>query len=228
MTTLAQFLATLPPALSRHGANYANDVTLAKAMRAEIALAVKRGVLPPLKVSVRINHHKSLTVEIVGWEGAVFSPDYEMYLMDEAAKPGSVQWSPEHRSRDEDPRLSSTLNVALRTIETIVERHNYNNSDLMTDYFDVGYYLTVTARSVEAIAANGIALELDPARPALLDAAAAAAAAIGPKATKAICGRRGLDGCSKWDLERLIKVATRANGRPVAFDKKRGAWLPTS
>ena len=75
--TGAEFLASLPAPLSRRGVNYANDVTLAKAIRAELASAVKAGALTEAKFSVRINHHASLTVEIVEWHGgAVFSDEY--------------------------------------------------------------------------------------------------------------------------------------------------------
>lgn len=101
-------------------------------------------------------------------------------------------------------------------------------SDLSTDYFDVGYYLTVTAGTVESAAAQGIKLESDPTYRALVDRAMKAAKAVGPKAVKAICGSRGIEACGEWSLERLIKVADRANGRPVAFDKRRRGWFPVA
>jgi hypothetical protein len=221
--TSAEFMSSLPPARSRRGNDWVNDVELAKIIRNECAAAVTAGALPAgTKVSVRILHHKSLSVEIVGWEGAVFSNAYTEHLMD----PKGTPWNSEAWSRESDPRLTEPLNRAVKLIEKIADRHNYNNSDYMTDYFDVGYYLSVDARPVEHAAETGIKRESDKTFRELAARAEVAARAVGPDATKSICGRGGVDSADTWALERLIKIADRAKGRPVEYDKRRRGWFP--
>lgn len=85
--TLEAFMASLPPAMDCHGA--ISDKVLTKTMRDELALAVTRGVFPAgTKFSVRKNHYKSFTVEIVEWVGAVFVDAYVAHLMD----PKGTEW----------------------------------------------------------------------------------------------------------------------------------------
>jgi hypothetical protein len=230
---IAAFMGDLPEAMDCHGGY--DDTKLTKLVRDEIALAVKTGLLPVgTKVSVRKNHYRSFTVDIVEWkEGAVFCDDYTAHLLD----PTGTDWDRDARHQDlvrdagnwrhaGRPEYTPALRGAVRICERIADRHNYNNSDPQTDYFDVGYYLDVEARTVEANARTGIAMESDPAYRALLADAMIAAKALGSACVKSVCGRRGINGCGKWSLEALIKVAARANGRPVAYDKRRRAWLP--
>lgn len=232
------FWESLPEPLKRRGDGRANDVTLAKQMRTDMKAAIAAGVLPVgTEISVRINHYASLTVEIVAFEGAILAEAYAAHLLAPTVVPWDVNEAGACRARNgrraydirrDNVCLSDALNDALALVERIAERHNYNNSDLSTDYFDVGYYLTVTAGTVESAAAQGIKLESDPTYRALVDRAMKAAKAVGPKAVKAICGSRGIEACGEWSLERLIKVADRANGRPVAFDKRRRGWFPVA
>ncbi len=213
---LAAFLASLPPALAlRETASFAD---VAPRVRADLALAIKNGVIPTLKVSVRSPHHGSLKVEITEWSGAVFSDRYTEALMDHAN--GTAPDRGLRRSH-----LAPALLDALDRIERIAQRHNYDNSRIEVDHFDVGYYLTVTASAVEALAAQAIRAEMDPAFVALQGRAKEAAAKVGPACTKATLGRGGLDAANEWALNRLIKLAARSNGRPLVYDKQRRGWV---
>lgn len=229
-TRLAAFLTALPESMDCHGGY--DDTKLTKIMRDECALAVTTGLLPPgTKVSVRKNHYRSFTVEIVAWSGALFVDAYAAHLLD----PKGTAWDSESIERPRDARgwkygraeYVPALNDAMRIVERIVERHNYNNSDYQTDYFDVGYYMTVSANRVHASASAGLALESDPAYRALVQDATTAARTLGAACVRAVCGRGGITGCSQWALESLIKIAKRANGRPVVYDKRNRAWIPT-
>lgn len=231
---VAAFRASLPPPMDCHGGY--DDTKLTKLIRDEIALAIKTGLLPTgTKVSVRKNHYRSITVDIVEWTGAVFCDAYTAHLLDEKGTP----WDPGHWDyRDALVETNGwtygrkeyvrALNEAWFAIERIADRHNYNNSDLQTDYFDVGYYLNVSPNTVHGNARTGIATESDPVYRALLVDAMIAAKTLGAACVKAVCGRRGINGCGKWELEHLLKVAKRANGRPVAYDKRRRGWFPVA
>jgi hypothetical protein len=222
MQTATEFLASLPAPLSRRGANRADDVTLAKTIRAECALAVTAGALPAgTKVSVRINHYKSLTVEIVAWVGAVHSPEYVERIM-EGAEAG---FRSDRFRHNFDAKLTEELNAAVRLVEQIADRHNYNESRIEVDYLDVGYYLTVTARAVVAASYQGIKEEMNPNLADMRARARIAAKAVGKKVVRSVCGRGGVEGCSEWSLAKLIHIADDAKGQPLMYDKSRGRWV---
>lgn len=222
MTTTKDFIASLPPALTRRGSERASDATLAKRIRNELQLAVTRGVFPEdTRFSVRIEHHSSLTVEIVEWHGgALYNDEYTTHLMDPSAP------EHQHRGRGANSHFSPAMGETLRSAEAIADRHNYDESDLQADYFNVGYYLTVGCRALEAATRASIAAEINPGFAELREAARLAAAAVGPKVTKSLLGRSGLEGASEYRLKCLVKVAARAAGRPLAYDKKRRGWFP--
>lgn len=213
--TPTEFLATLPAPLVLRGegrTEYVTSTALAKRIRTELGLAVKAGALPRgTKLSVRVRpggYHRSLTVEITGWEGAVFSDEFTACLLagDES------NWDPGYRSgrRHRDARLAPALCDALEMIEAIADRHNFDESQIEVDYFHVGYYLTVCASSVESVAKHGIELERSPEFAELVAKATAAAELLGPDRVRKECGRSGLQGAGRWSLERLIKLAARA------------------
>ncbi|MEO7895887.1 MAG: hypothetical protein ABIR65_01190 [Pseudolysinimonas sp.] len=124
--------------------------------------------------------------------------------------------------------LADELRAALNLCERVGGRHNYNDSDSMTDHFDVGYHLTVDAHTVEAAALQGIALERDPDLATLHARAEAASKRLGPKCTKSVLGRGGLTTAGEWSLRHILHVDEHAAGRPVAYDKSRRAWLPVA
>jgi hypothetical protein len=224
---VTQFLATLPPALTCRGNGRSDHKTVTKRIRDEIALAIKRGVIPTgTKVSVRSDHN-SIHVQIVAWVGAVFSSAYEEGIMDPA-----VGWPVEKQKRWHaerqtyvDARHTDSLADALWAIHRIADRHNYNNSDYMTDYHDVGYYLSVDAHPLESGAVRGVRLQFDTAFRELCDRAQRASEALGPRVTESVIGRHGLEQTSnEFSMKRLIAMAERANGRPLVYDKRKG-WI---
>lgn len=244
-TTLTDFLGSLPAPIDCHGA--ISDTVLAKQMRDELALAVTAGVFPAgTRFSVRKWHHASFYVEIVEWVGAVFTPHYTEWRMDREADPSAKNRhgyiTEQYKAPDQaensslvwrdggwlsryDVRCTDALNDAVKTADVITDRHNYDNSDSQTDHFDYGYSLSVGARMVIDASEQGIAMEADPAMAEIARRAAVAAKALGPACTKALLGRRGLVGAHSSSLEHLIKLADKANGRPVMYDKRRRSWI---
>jgi hypothetical protein len=222
--TANEFIASLPAALvigTQADGRYVSPADVVPAIRADLKAAIAAGVLPAgCKTSVRRDSYKSIQVEIVAWSGAVFCNEHECDLRHEMATGVSSS-----RSWRNHEQLHADLAAAIALIDRIADRHNYDHSDSMVDHFDVGYYLNVTAGAVEVLARRGIQLEANPAHAELITRAELAAKRLGPKATKAICGRRGVKGCGQWALESLLKLDARANGKPVAYDKSRRAWL---
>lgn len=231
------FLASLPAAIDlANGDRGVGRAALAKTMRSDIARALKQGLLPAgTEVSVRKRDWNSYTVEIVAWVGSPFIDAYYEHLLD----PDGTKWDPAYWDHDETlvsiagfrsghKEYVRSLNEALYTLDRIVERHNYNRSQIEVDYFDVGYYMTVCANTVAGMAHAAIELERNPEHADKLARAKIAAETLGKACVKSVCGKRGVDGCSKWDLDRLLRIAERANGQPVAYDKQRRGWFPVA
>jgi hypothetical protein len=74
----------------------------------------------------------------------------------------------------------------------------------------------------------GIKLEADKDFADLMRRGQDAARAVGPAATKSICGNADLRSADASCIEHLIKIADRAKGRPVEYDKRRRGWFPVS
>lgn len=244
---LADFIAGLPPPMDTHGGY--EGTQLSKRIRSELAAAVKAGVFPVgTTFSVRKDHHKSYRVDITEWPtGAVFTEHYVAWRMEQeltGAKDARGNLTASYKAPDQadsgtnlvwrndgwrpvyDVRCTDAVNDAIRDAKSIADRHNYNNSDPMTDYFDVGYYLTVDAGSVVGAAEQGLIAECSPEFAELLRRAQDAANAVGDACTAAVLGRRGFQGACRYRLDELIRIADRANGRPVAYDKRRRGWFP--
>jgi hypothetical protein len=230
---LNEFMAALPPALDR--LNGADMKSVVKAIRLQTAQAIKAGVLPPdTKLSVRCTDYKHVYVEITEWKGALFTDAYLAHLLD----PKGTPWDPGHwdhrETLVETPGMTyghkyftRAVNEALYDLRRIANRHNYDRSDIQTDYFDVGYYLDTTANPAYAAQREAIELERNPAYGEKLARALIAAQTLGAKCVRSIGGRHGINACGEWSLDRLLRVADRANGRPVAYDKSRRGWFPT-
>ncbi len=224
------FLQSLAPPLTCRGNGRTDHKGITKRIREEVALAIKREIVPTgTKVSIRTDHN-SIHVQIVAWMGAVFSSAYEEGIMDSA-----IGWPVEKQRRwhDErqcyvDARHVDSLADALWALERIANRHNYNNSDYMTDYHDVGYYLSVDAHPLESGAERGVRLQFDAEFRELCDRAQRAAEALGPQVTESVIGRKTLEHTSsEFSMKRLIAMADRANGRPLVYDKRRKTWVTT-
>lgn len=219
-----EFGASLPAPLTLLGERATTVALVAKRVRAELAIAVERGIFPDaIRFSVRLPSHGSITVEIVAWPGAVFTPEYSEYIMDPTVGDPRVRGDNRMQS---DSHLAPELKTAITHATAIADRHNYNHSDIASDYFNYGYSLTVSAGHVESIVHRTLRAESDPRFAALQAKAADAALALGDKAVRSICGRVGLEGASEWTMQRLARIADRAAGRPVEYDKKRRGWFP--
>lgn len=225
--TKAQYLAQLRPPLSLLGDDRVSRADVTKRIREEIAGAIRAGALPAgTQVSVsQPSGHKSINVRITKWSGPVFTNAYTEHLMD----PKGTKWEEPPRSADHlgwDPRYTDELNRAIVFLEKLRERHNYDRSDSMTDYFDTGYYGDTSAGPVRDAAKMGIEQESNKEFADLLRRGHEAARAVGPKATKSICRTADLSRASQYCLEHLIRVAERAKGRPVEYDASRRGWFP--
>ena len=221
--TGAEYLASLPPPLDLQGNDAPSEAMILQRIRDEVNGAAKAGAVPAgTKFGVRKRHYKAFTVEITEWPGAVLSEGYQEHLLD----PKGTPWNPRY-DRAFDAMLSPELNDALKLIERIAERHNYTDrTDPYADYSRSGYYMTVTANPVIAAARQGLALESNKEFSKLFERAKVAAKALGPAATKSVCGKKSLERAGDYCLGQLIKLAERAGGRPVKYDKRMGAWLP--
>ena len=196
-------------------------------------MALTAGVIPAgTKISVRKTSWNHIYVEITAWEGSVLNDAYLAHLLD----PTTVEWD---RMQQRDTLVGEyplrfdgcseyrpEVNMAIVVLRIIANRHNYDHSDYQSDLVRVGYYLDVTARPVECAQREAIRLESNPVYAAKLHAAKIAAASLGPKCVRSVCGKRGIDACGEWALDDLLRVAARANGRPVVYDKSARAWLP--
>jgi hypothetical protein len=232
--TKAQFLSSLPPAIDLTGGKSGKLDDLPKRIREECKLAINAGLLPKgTEISVRKNHHASYHVQITAWPGQVFNDKYLEHYLDVSTRDKDFtegddeRYSHSGRARSRfDNRLTKELNEALVLIDALAERHNYDRSQIETDYFDVGYYMTVDANPVIAAATTGLSLEGDPEYAKLYDQAKLDAKALGPACVKSVCGNKDLRAAGKYCMERLRKIADRAQGRPVFFDKGKHGWYP--
>lgn len=117
-----------------------NIATIAKMVRADIKSAVNSGTLPKAKYSVTIKRFsggQSLRVEVsdvVIPNASCLKLYTEEYLRCEVETP-SVCYP-----RD---RLTASAAAVLETIRGIINPYNFDDSDLMTDYFHVNFYSTV-------------------------------------------------------------------------------------
>ena len=77
---------------------------------------------------------------------------HELYLRESAEKISSFS-EHEHinKERNNYYELTTAFYNKLRAIYKIANQWNYDNSDIMTDYFDVGYYLDIDIKRPEAV-----------------------------------------------------------------------------
>lgn len=238
MRDTTSFLASLPEALNLRGENSASRADVVAAIRRDLKLAVEAGLIPKdVTFSVTKRDYNSITVELIEWYGQVLTDAYfehhmstllSTFMKDAVA----VAFTPERCARtrrmSNDPRLVEAVNDVLSLVEQISDRHNFDESDPMTDYFHVGYYLNVGARRVITAAELGIQMECDPAWAEMVQRGRDAAKRLGAKVVKSVCGNGGVDGCGQWSLERLLKLDEMAAGRPLTYDKRRRNWVVAS
>lgn len=218
--TISEFMATLPPALKRHGETSASVSDVVKQIRTDLAAAVGTVLPAGTQLSITKKDYNGVNVIVTRWPAQVFKDRYLEHLMDP-----STTWNESYES-ETDNRLTPELNAALKAIEKIAERHNYREHDPYADYARVGYYLHVSASPVIASAKAGAELESNKELQAKMAEAVKASKAIGPAATKAICGNKDISRVGTDCLDKLIAVAERADGKPVEYDARRRGWYP--
>jgi len=99
-----------------------------KAVRADIAAAVKAGQLPAAKYSVRTPHHGSVDITVSGLPFQVRTPHYN---------PNAAGNDPVRFWQTPQARALQTA------VEAIANAYNFDDSDSMTDYFHNRFYLHV-------------------------------------------------------------------------------------
>lgn len=168
------FLAELPPALDLYGVRtdgnrrYDGPKEATDQIRKDLKLATVKGILPAgLKLSIRRTDYKSIHIEIMTWPGQILTSEYEQYFRDQIVCPDPAKTWDRHRDRPYNvrcwnDRCVDAINDAMWFIERLANRHNFDKSDIQTDYFHVGYYLHVEAHSIVSQAEAGIRLEMTP------------------------------------------------------------------
>lgn len=148
--TADEFLAALPAAIALN-ARDATPAQVVDAIRRDLKLAVKTGLVPShAKFSVTRRDYKSISVELVAFNGGVLVDGYiavciEAFVADkaspssDAADPFMSRLGRTSRRQSQDGRLTDALNEMMWLVERIADRHNYDNSQIETDYFDIGY-----------------------------------------------------------------------------------------
>jgi len=115
-----------------------NIKDIAKDIRKDIKSATKAGTLPSgTKVSVKISRYsmgQSLTAAIktLGDGVGILNPARVRWEFDNPYKCPNVVEAGE--------MYTPVAAEALKVIEKIVASYNYDNSDIMTDYYDVEFY----------------------------------------------------------------------------------------
>lgn len=124
------------------GEKFNKDLTLieiSSLIRKDISLAKKDGVLPKdLKISItteRYSMGQSINIAIKKLPKGVWLRSEEYRRAVELNLPGAMQGG----TNSYTPQVKSWLKV----LQNIHDSYNYNDSDSMTDYFDVNYYGSV-------------------------------------------------------------------------------------
>lgn len=105
-------------------------VEIAKLVRKDIAEAIKAGKLPKIKTSIR-SDHRSISIRIVEVPG-----DFVLYDEEHIRAQARNEYQP-------GSSYTEGASALLKAIEAIADEYNRDNSDMMVDYFDKHFYLTV-------------------------------------------------------------------------------------
>lgn len=119
------------------GTRNLSNTEIAKVMRDDVKVAKKRGLLPKdLKVSVRCEHYTSIEIRITAFPAGtvVYSPEY-------LEATGNLMHPTKYGRRVEE--YTPEVKAWFDTLKEIHNAYNRDNSDSMSDYFDVRYYGSV-------------------------------------------------------------------------------------
>lgn len=98
---------------------------IAVLIRKEIRQYIKDNKLP-IKASVKTEHHTAIQVKLTKVPAEYLNTEYD---------PKATEFGFNRNSQ-----FTEEANRILKDIERIHQQYNYDNSDAMTDYFDVRYY----------------------------------------------------------------------------------------
>jgi hypothetical protein len=125
------------------GSKYNRDLDIkeiAKLVRKDVNEAIKSGKLPQMKYSLRMERRgaQSLRLLVTDLDKAVLenavTEDAKHHMNENN---GSLYGFPPYRTYSEE------YNNTMGLLKALLEAYNYDNSDIMTDYFDVNYYTSV-------------------------------------------------------------------------------------
>lgn len=106
---------------------------IAKLIRKDIKAAIKRGEIPKIKTSVRIERFSMGS-----------SIDVKVKSVPEGFRVINPEWVKDRVFRPHDPPRTNVLSQEAQDLQDKIERiresYGYDNSDPMTDYFHVRYY----------------------------------------------------------------------------------------
>lgn len=120
---------------SKQGTCGRSGQEIAKCVRKDIEAAEKRGDLPRgIETSVRSDHNH-IRVEVTRLPRVlVVNPEFAL------AAHADPSFTGENRGHDRVPRYTPAGEAVLAQLRGIVNAYNRDNSDTMTDYFDVEFY----------------------------------------------------------------------------------------
>lgn len=90
---------------------------------------------PTCKFSVTKDGYRSIYI-------ALMKGDFEAYASEEQREWGSRGYN--HHHPDSNKEFTERCNEVLDLVSRYANSYNYDNSDIMTDYFDVNFYLSVS------------------------------------------------------------------------------------
>ena len=104
-----------------------------------------------MKFSVRKTGWNSIRIEVKKAD-ATFFMTREEFEEENSYSRVNFSWNWENMVHRFERNDYIALKPEIREkIETIANQWNFDNSDIMTDYFDVNYYLNVTGEEIELI-----------------------------------------------------------------------------
>lgn len=115
------------------GSRYDMNLSLSDICRRIKEYAAKR--FPTCKFSVHKDGYRAIDVVLV-------SGDFSAYATEKDKESGYRSFN--HHHTEINTEYSERCREVLRLVSEYAQSYNYDNSDIMTDYFDVNFYLNVT------------------------------------------------------------------------------------
>jgi hypothetical protein len=113
---------------------------IVKLVRKDVNEAIAQGKLPKMKYSLRMSRRGAWSIRLVvtDLDKAILenalTEDARLHL---DQNNGSLFGFPPYRT------YSEAYNETMGLLKALLEAYNYDNSDIMTDYFNVNYYASV-------------------------------------------------------------------------------------